>query len=134
MAVIRGMIGVAMTGVVVASAGFALAGTANAATTSETVTAYSSDDAYTSSTRKNVNFGQADKLVVGKEDGETRLSYVKFTPKLAAGVTVTGAELRLPVESKPVAATLSVHSVAGNWSESPGAPDCTAVMTKLDTL
>jgi glycosyl hydrolase family 26 len=113
----RGMIGVAVTGVVVAGAGFALAGTAHAATTSETVTAYSSDDAYTSSTRRTVNFGGADKLVVGKESGETRLSYVKFVPKVASGVTVTGAELRLPVESKPVAATLSVYSVASSWSE-----------------
>jgi hypothetical protein len=131
----RGMISVAVTGVVVAGAGFASVGTANAATTSETVTAYSSDDAYTSSTRKSVNFGQADKLVVGREDGETRLSYVKFTPKLAAGVTVTGAELRLPVESKPVAATLSVHSVAGNWSEktitAANAPALGSVLTSI---
>src|SRR6187402_1652324 len=98
----RRTIGVALTGVVVAGAGVALTGTANAATTTE-----STDDAYTSSTRRTVNFGSADKLVVGKESGETRLSYVKFAPKVASGATVTAAELRLPVESKPVAATLN---------------------------
>ncbi|MEU8229684.1 DNRLRE domain-containing protein [Actinoplanes sp. NPDC048967] len=113
----RRTIGVALTGVVVAGAGVALTGTANAATTTETTTTYSTDDAYTSSTRRTVNFGSADKLVVGKESGETRLSYVKFAPKVAAGATVTAAELRLPVESKPVAATLSVYSVASGWSE-----------------
>ncbi|WP_246595174.1 DNRLRE domain-containing protein [Actinoplanes auranticolor] len=113
----RRTIGVALTGVVVAGTGLTLTGTANAATTTETTTIYSTDDAYTSSTRKTVNFGSADKLVVGKEAGETRLSYVKFAPKVAAGATVTAAELRLPVESKPVAATLNVYSVAGTWSE-----------------
>jgi beta-mannanase len=113
----RRTIGVALTGVVVAGAGVALTPTANAATTTETTTTYSTDDAYTSSTRRTANFGSADKLVVGKESGETRLSYVKFAPKVATGATVTAAELRLPVESKPVAATLSVHSVASGWSE-----------------
>jgi beta-mannanase len=111
------MTGVALTGVVVAGAGFALTGTANAATTTETTSTYSTDDAYTSSTRTSVNFGAADKLVVGREAGETRLSYVKFTPKVTTGGTVTAAELRLPLESKPVAATLSVYSVASTWSE-----------------
>ncbi|PRY28698.1 DUF7594 domain-containing protein, partial [Pseudosporangium ferrugineum] len=113
----RGKIGVAVTGVVAVSAGFALAGTANAATATTTVSVLSSDDTYTSSTRRSVNFGQADKLVVGKEGGETRVSYLKFAPKLAAGVTVRRAELRLPVESKPVAATLTVYPVAATWSE-----------------
>ena len=111
------MTGVALTGVVVAGAGFALTGTANAATATETTSTYSTDDAYTSSTRTSVNFGAADKLVVGREAGETRLSYVKFTPKVTTGGTVTAAELRLPLESKPVAATLSVYSVASTWSE-----------------
>jgi beta-mannanase len=111
------MIGVALTGVVVAGAGFALTGTANAATTTGTISTYSTDDAYTSSTRKTVNFGSADKLVVGRESGENRLSYVKFAAKVPAGGIVTAAELRLPLESKPLAATLSVHAVASSWSE-----------------
>jgi hypothetical protein len=113
----RGIIGAAVTGVVVAGGGFVLTGTANAATTTETSTIFSADDAYTSSTRRTVNFGAADKLVVGKESGETRLSYVKFAAKVAPGRTVTAARLRLPVEGKPIAATLSVYSVASSWSE-----------------
>ncbi|MET8149263.1 DNRLRE domain-containing protein [Actinoplanes sp. NPDC049668] len=113
----RGTIGIALTGVVVAGGGFALTPPANAATTTGTTTTYTSDDAYTSSTRKSVNFGAADKLVVGKESGETRLSYLKFAPKVAAGETVTGAELRLPVVGSPVAATLNVFSLPTSWSE-----------------
>ena len=113
----RGLIGIALTGVVVAGGGFALTGTAHAATTIEKTSTYSTGDAYTSSTRKTANFGAADKLVVGRESGETRMSYVKFAAKVAAGATVTAAELRLPVESKPIAATLSVYAVAGSWSQ-----------------
>ncbi|MFI5932675.1 DNRLRE domain-containing protein [Actinoplanes sp. NPDC051494] len=113
----RGMIGAAVTGVVVAGASVALTGTANAAPTNETISVHSSDDAYTSSTRTGANFGQSDKLVVGKEAGETRLSYVKFAPKVPAGGTVTGAELRLPVESKPAESTLTLYAVPSSWSE-----------------
>ena len=115
-----GMIAVALAGVVVAGTGFALTGTANAATTTETTSTYrthSTDDAYTSSIRKSVNFGQVDKLVVGRQAGDTRLSYVKFSPAVAAGGTVLAAELRLPLDSTPAPATLSVYSVASTWSE-----------------
>ena len=113
----RAMIGAALTGVVVAGAGFALTGTANAATTTTTTSTYSTDDAYTSSTRRTVNFGAADKLVAGREAGETRLSYVKFTAKVATGGAVTGAQVQLPLDSKPVATTLHLHAVTGGWSE-----------------
>jgi beta-mannanase len=113
----QGIIGAALTGVVVAGGGFVLPGTALAATTTGTTTAYSSDDAYTSSTRKTANFGAADKLVVGRQSGETRLSYLKFTPKVPAGATITGAVLRLPVEGSPVSATLGLYSVPNTWSE-----------------
>jgi hypothetical protein len=111
------MIGIALTGAVVAGVGAGLGGTAHAATTTETASTYSTDDAYTSSTRRTVNFGSAGKLVVGRDNGETRTSYVKFAPKVAAGATVVGAELRLPVESKPVEAALNVYAVPGGWSE-----------------
>ena len=112
----RTKIAIAATGVVATGAALALTGAANAATTT-TVSAWSTDDAYTSSTRTGTSFGAADKLVVGREGGETRLSYVKFAPKAAAGGTITGAELRLPLESKPAAATLTLHKVAATWSE-----------------
>jgi beta-mannanase len=112
------MIGATLTAAVV-SAGFALTGVASAATTTESVSVFASDDAYTSSTRKTVNFGAADKLVVGRDGGETRVSYVKFIVKpLAAGATVSDANLRLPVDSKPVAATLTLLQVPNTaWSE-----------------
>lgn len=114
----RAMIGATLTAAVV-SAGFALTGVASAATTTESVSVFASDDAYTSSTRKTVNFGAADKLVVGRDGGETRVSYVKFVVKpLAAGATVSDAELRLPVDGKPVAATLTLLQVPNTaWSE-----------------
>jgi beta-mannanase len=113
----RGLIGAAVTGALV-SAGFALTGVASAATTTQSLTVYAADDAYTSSTRKTVNFGGADKLVVGRAAGETRVSYVKFTVgALAAGASLGHAELRLPVESKPVAATLSLFTAGNAWSE-----------------
>jgi beta-mannanase len=118
MAVRGGMIGVAVTGVVTMGAGFALAGTAaQAATGTGTVSVLSTDDAYTSSTRKAVNFGTADKLVVGRESGETRQSYVKFAPSVAANAKVTGAELRLPLDSKPDGSTLALYAVPTTWTQ-----------------
>ena len=114
----RGFVGAALAGVVV-SAGAALSGVASAATTTESLTVVAGDDAYTSSTRKTVNFGSADKLVVGRESGETRLSYVKFVVKsFTTGSTLNGAELRLPVDGKAVAASLSLLQVPSTtWSE-----------------
>jgi beta-mannanase len=114
----RGFIGATLVGVVV-SAGAALAGAASAATTTESLSVFASDDAYTSSTRKTVNFGDADKLVVGRDDAETRLSYVKFVVKsFTSGSTLSGAELRLPVDGKPAAATLTLLQVpSASWTE-----------------
>ena len=113
----RALLGAAAaTGLV--TAGFAVAPAAGAATTTETRSVYAGDDSYTSSTRKTTNFGTADKLVVGRSSGETRVSYVKFkTGSLPAGATVTGAELKLPLESKPVAARLTLYPVATSWTE-----------------
>ena len=119
MAANRVSIGAALTGALV-SAGFALTGAAGAATTAtQSLSIFASDDAYTSSVRRTVNFGTADKLVVGREDGETRVSYVKFVvPTPAAGATLSGAELRLPLESKPATALLTLVRVPGTtWSE-----------------
>jgi beta-mannanase len=113
----RGLIGAGLAGAVAAS-GLLGAGIANAATTTATKIVYAGDDAYVSSIRRTVNFGAADKLVVGKSAGETRVSYVKFTTgALPAGARVTRAVLQLPVESKPMAATLSLYPVSASWSE-----------------
>jgi hypothetical protein len=116
----RGRLGATVAGIIVTGGGLMVAGTANAATATVTgvVTTIASDDTYTSSIRKTTNFASADKLVVGKADGETRVSYVKFsTGALPPGATVTGAELSLPLESKPIAATLSLYPVGTSWTE-----------------
>jgi hypothetical protein len=98
------------------------AAAANAATTSTSTTAvsvYASDDAYTSSTRRTTNFAQADKLVVGRADGETRMSYVKFTVHAPpAGTTLAAVQLKLPLASKPPASTLTLKQVPSTaWTE-----------------
>jgi beta-mannanase len=116
----RGLGGAAMAGVVVAG-GLVGAGSADATTTTTTTmttAVYAGDDAYTSSTRKATNFGSADKLVVGKSAGESRVSYLKFaTGPLPTGAKLTRVELHLPLESKPVAARLSLYPISSNWSE-----------------
>jgi len=113
----RAIIGATLTSVM-ATVGLAGAGSATAATTIETKVVYASDDTYTSSVRTNTNFGTAVKLVVGRTGDETRLSYVKFsTGALPAGAVLTGAALMLPLESKPVEATLSLYPVSADWSE-----------------
>jgi hypothetical protein len=103
---------------VVAGAGLGSPATANATTTT-TASVYASDDAYTSSTRRTTNFGQADKLVVGRASGETRMSYLKFTVKdLPADTTLAGVRLKLPLASKPPASTLTLMRVPSTaWSE-----------------
>jgi hypothetical protein len=114
----RVLIGAALAGSLV-GASFALTGVASAATTTQSVTVSATDDSYVSSTRRTTNFGAADKLVVGRADGETRVSLLKFTVgALGAGATLKGAELRLPVEGSPVASTLSLLKVPSNsWSQ-----------------
>ena len=58
-------------------------------------------------------------FIVALPSGETRMSYVKFTTgSLPAGAAIIAAELRLPVDSKPIAArlTLSVKTVESHVS------------------
>jgi beta-mannanase len=116
----RAVIGATVTGVVV-SAGFTVmtTGAAVAATIAESRSVAASEDAYVSDTRTGLNFGALDKLVVGKETGETRTSYVKFAvPALPAGAVVTGARLTLAVDSHPSPDRLSAYPVTGAWTES----------------
>jgi hypothetical protein len=120
MAARRGLIGVTVAGALVASGGLALPSMAHAATATRTgtVSTFAVDDTYTSSTRRTVNFGRDDTLVVGKSGGQSRMSYVKFTTgALPAGAKVTAAELRLPLIGRPIVATLSVFPVSAGWTE-----------------
>jgi glycosyl hydrolase family 26 len=113
----RTTVGAAAIAVAIGS-GLAVAGTADAATAPAIRTVFAGDDAYVSSTRTRTNFGDAEKLVVGAADGETRTSYVKFTTGgFPAGATITAARLILPVDGKPVAARLSAYPVTGAWTE-----------------
>jgi hypothetical protein len=101
-----------------AGAGVGLVGTAAEAAGTQLVSVYASDDAYTSSVRRTVNTGQADKLVAGRIDGDTKISYLRFTVgKPAEGVAITGAQLRLVTDGHAVPGTLSLLRVAStSWS------------------
>jgi Glycosyl hydrolase family 26 len=113
----RTTVGAAAIGMAVSSC-LAFGGTADAATAPAIRTVFAGDDAYVSSARTKTNFGTAAKLVVGRADGETRTSYVKFaTGAFPVGATIVKARLILPFDGKPVAAALSAHPVTGAWTE-----------------
>ena len=118
MATNRALIGAALAGSL-AGAGIAVTGAASAAPSTRSVTVFATDDSYVSSVRRTTNFGAAGKLVVGRADGETRVSLLKFTVgAVPAGSGLSGAELRLPVEDVPAASILSLLRVPGNtWSQ-----------------
>jgi hypothetical protein len=99
-------------------AGAALTGTPAIAAPSQGPRVVASDDSYTSSGRRNLNVGQADKLVVGRLGGDTKISYLKFVVGgPAAGTALTGAELRL-VTVGEVAGTLVLNRVSdAGWTE-----------------
>ncbi|MEU4239320.1 DNRLRE domain-containing protein [Actinoplanes sp. NPDC026619] len=114
----QAVIGAAAIGAAV-SAGFLPSGQAGAAVTTPAIrTAFASDDAYVSSTRTTTNFGEADKLVIGGADGETRTTFVKFsTGGFPTGATLSNARLILPYDGKPDESRVSVYPVTGDWSE-----------------
>jgi beta-mannanase len=100
------------------SGSFLVTGQANAAGTPAIRTVFAGDDAYVSSTRTGVNFGAADKLVVGAAGAETRTSYVKFqVGAFPAGATITNARLILPFDGTPAIARISAYPVTGAWTE-----------------
>ncbi len=99
-------------------AGSALAGTPATAAPGQGLRVTATDDSYTSSGRRDLNLGQADKLVIGRLHGDTKISYLKFAVAApAAGTAVTGADLRL-VTVGAVAGALTLHRVSdAGWSE-----------------
>jgi beta-mannanase len=99
-------------------AGTALAGSPAVAAPSQGLRVVAGDDTYTSSGRRDLNLGQADKLVVGRLGGDTKVSYLKFAVGApAAGTALTGAELRL-LTVGAIAGKLSLYRVSDlTWSE-----------------
>ncbi len=98
-------------------AGSALVGTPATAAPGQGLRVTATDDSYTSSGRRDLGLGQADKLVIGRLAGDTKISYLKFVVAPTAGTVVTGADLRL-VTVGAVAGTLSLYRVSdAGWSE-----------------
>jgi beta-mannanase len=93
-----------------------VAGAPAVATTGSALKLSANDDSYTSSGRRTANFGTADKLVIGRLDGDTKISYLKFV--VPAGASVTGARLHLTAVGA-AAGTIIVNRVLTNaWTES----------------
>jgi hypothetical protein len=96
-------------------AGTALTGTPATAAPSQGLRVVATDDSYTSSGRRSFNQGQADKLVIGRLDGDTKVSYLKFV--VPAGTTVTGADLRLVAVGDPSGSITLNRIPATGWTE-----------------
>ncbi|MCA2214004.1 CBM96 family carbohydrate-binding protein [Jidongwangia harbinensis] len=76
---------------------------------------HASDDAYTSSVRRDAGFGAEDKLVVGRLGNDVKTSFLKFV--VPAGTTVTGARLKLVTIGSPLG-KVTVNRVPDTaWTE-----------------
>jgi hypothetical protein len=97
-----------------------ISGTATAATTTQTLQFGAADDAYTSSSRPTYNTGSSAKLVAGRLDGNSMVSYLKFkVASLPAGSTVQKAELTLTRDDHRLPGTVRLVTVGGTgWTES----------------
>jgi hypothetical protein len=108
-------VAVAVLAASVAGAGSALVGSPAVAAPSQELRVSASDDAYTSSGRRELNVGQADKLVTGRLDRDVKISYLKFV--VATSGKVTDAGLRLAAVGE-IAGTVSLTRVTDKgWSE-----------------
>jgi hypothetical protein len=74
-----------------------------------------SDDAYTSSGRPGTNFGQGDKLVIGRLARDSKVSYLKFV--VPAGTAVTGARLKLTTVGALAGKVTLSRVVDNSWTE-----------------
>jgi beta-mannanase len=90
-----------------------------AGTTGTTLTSIASDDASTSSAHPTTNNGQDVRLDAGTINGDTRVTYLKFTvPALASGTTVKTAQLTLTRDEHHLPGTVKLVKVADTtWSE-----------------
>jgi hypothetical protein len=110
---------VRLAAALVAAAPLALGTTAFAATSTEVVKVAATDDAYTSSTRPNLNTGEADKLVTGRLDGDTMVSYLKFRlGSLPSGAKLVKAQIKLTNDAHHLPGTVKLSKVSSTtWSE-----------------
>jgi Glycosyl hydrolase family 26 len=98
----------------------AFTGTANAATTTTQVLQFgATEDAYSSSARPTLNTGSSDRLVAGRIDGNTTISYVKFkVGALPTGSTVEKVQVSLTRDEHHLPGTVKLSKVASSsWSE-----------------
>jgi hypothetical protein len=93
--------------------------TANAATATETKQYGATDDAYTSSARPTYNTGSSAKLVTGRLDGNSTVTYLKFAVgALPVGASVQRAEVTLTRDEHRLPGTVRIARVASTrWSE-----------------
>ena len=103
---------------VATSGALSLATAAHAAGTT-TLTIHPSDDAYTSTARPTYNDGSVTKLVAGTQDGDTTVTFLKFTVgALPTGTTAKKATLTLTRDEHHMPATVKLVKVANTtWSE-----------------
>jgi hypothetical protein len=90
-----------------------------ATTATSSLTIRPTDDAYTSSSRVKLNTGASDRLVAGRLNGDSMVTYLKFkVGTLATGTAVTGAKVTLTRDEHrlPGAVRLAAVSSTG-WSE-----------------
>jgi hypothetical protein len=105
-----------LAGAAIALAGpTAIVANAYAATTSATVRVAAADDAYTSSSRQALNTGTADKLVAGRLDGDSMVTYLKFKVDSSG---ITKAVLKLTRDEHHLPSSVRLSAVANTtWSE-----------------
>jgi beta-mannanase len=111
---------VALSGAIAGMTSFAASAYAAGTTpSSQALTFTASDDAYTSSARPTYNDGAVTKLVTGTLNGDTMVSYLKFTvPALPAGTAAQKAELTLTRDEHHIPGTVKLVSVADTtWTE-----------------
>src|SRR4051812_7275490 len=115
---VRRTLPIAITALAVAGP-IAVTANAYAATTTDSVSVRATDDAYTSSARVKLNTGASDRLVAGRQSGDSLVSYLKFTVgALAKGASVTGATVTLSRDEHHLSGTVKMSAVRSTaWSE-----------------
>ena len=96
-----------------------LAGAANAAPATQVLQFGATEDAYSSSNRPTYNTASSSKLVAGRQNGSTMVSYLKFTVKgLPTGHNVERATVTLTTDGHRLPSVVRLSKVANSaWTE-----------------